>query len=88
MYDCGGPGDGGWGAGWVAAMLIMMILLVVAVVVAVWFLVTRTQIGEPASKPVRQRPEQVLAERLARGEIDIEEYRARLAALRDGGGPG
>ncbi|MGI5133262.1 MULTISPECIES: SHOCT domain-containing protein [unclassified Streptomyces] len=28
-------------------------------------------------------PEQVLAERFARGEIDEEEYRRRLAVLRD-----
>ncbi|MEU6272932.1 SHOCT domain-containing protein [Streptomyces populi] len=31
-------------------------------------------------------PEQLLAERFARGEIDEEEYRSRLAVLRSGGG--
>ena len=32
--------------------------------------------------PARPTPEQILAERLARGEIDEPEYRARLDALR------
>ncbi|MEU6537714.1 SHOCT domain-containing protein [Streptomyces sp. NPDC047000] len=32
-------------------------------------------------------PEQLLAERFARGEIDEDEYRRRLAVLRDAGGP-
>ncbi|MFF0411220.1 SHOCT domain-containing protein [Kitasatospora sp. NPDC004745] len=33
-------------------------------------------------------PEQVLAERFARGEIDAEEYRHRLDTLRSADGPG
>lgn len=32
-------------------------------------------------------PEQLLAERFARGEIDEDEYRRRLAVLRDATGP-
>ena len=32
-------------------------------------------------------PERILAERLARGEIDIEEYELRLAALRPASEP-
>ncbi|MFB7123306.1 SHOCT domain-containing protein [Kitasatospora sp. NPDC056273] len=33
-------------------------------------------------------PEQLLAERFARGEIDAEEYRHRLDTLRSANGPG
>ncbi|MGE3140503.1 MAG: SHOCT domain-containing protein [Thermoleophilia bacterium] len=33
----------------------------------------------------RQSPEEILAERLARGEIDPNEYRARLEVLRSSG---
>lgn len=35
--------------------------------------------------PERRTPEQVLAERFARGEIDEDEYHWRLNALRTGG---
>lgn len=42
----------------------------------------------PGPQPERPTPEQVLADRLARGEIDPDEYRRRLEALRgDGGRP-
>ncbi|MER7756792.1 SHOCT domain-containing protein [Kitasatospora sp. NPDC097643] len=37
--------------------------------------------------PARPAPEQLLAERLARGEIDPDEYRSRLEALRSGAAP-
>lgn len=41
---------------------------------------------QPPARPSRPAPpEQPLAERFARGEIDEEEYRRRLAALRDAG---
>ncbi len=36
------------------------------------------------ASPSGVRPEDVLAERFARGEIDEEEYRRRLAVLREG----
>jgi putative membrane protein len=41
----------------------------------------------PPSAPT-PTPEQILAERLARGEIDIEEYQRRLEALHRAGGTG
>ncbi|MFJ9847495.1 SHOCT domain-containing protein [Kitasatospora sp. NPDC101155] len=40
-----------------------------------------------AASPVRRTPEEVLAERLTRGEIDSGEYRTRLDALHGGGDP-
>ncbi|MFE1175223.1 SHOCT domain-containing protein [Streptomyces sp. NPDC058773] len=43
--------------------------------------------GEPPGSRRVSGPEQILAERYARGEIDEEEYRRRLATLR-GAPPG
>ena len=50
--------------------------------------------GQPPAAPPPPRtpaspgtPEQLLAERFARGEIDEEEYRHRLAVLRGEGQP-
>ncbi|MFJ9695945.1 SHOCT domain-containing protein [Kitasatospora sp. NPDC101183] len=42
----------------------------------------------PGGAPHGPTPEQLLAERFARGEIDEEEYRRRLATLRSANGPG
>ena len=39
----------------------------------------------PPAPPASGTPEQLLAERYARGEIDEEEYRRRLEVLRAGG---
>ncbi|MBO1420492.1 SHOCT domain-containing protein, partial [Streptomyces sp. FH025] len=44
--------------------------------------------GWPQGWAYGPSPEQVLAERFARGEIDAEEYRQRLETLRSVGGPG
>jgi uncharacterized membrane protein len=38
--------------------------------------------GGPKSEHGEKNPEEVLADRLARGEIDEAEYESRLAALR------
>ena len=79
-----GMSDGwGWGA-WLAMVLVM--LGVLAAVVWILFLVWRNASGGPSEAPpsARDTPEGILAERLARGEIDAEEYRQRLKALRVG----
>ncbi|WP_328690313.1 SHOCT domain-containing protein [Streptomyces phaeochromogenes] len=39
----------------------------------------------PPAPPASSTPEQLLAERFARGEIDEEEYQRRLEVLRTGG---
>ncbi|MER7578477.1 SHOCT domain-containing protein [Kitasatospora sp. NPDC097691] len=44
--------------------------------------------GGPRGWGAGPPPEQVLADRFARGEIDAEEYRHRLETLRSANGPG
>jgi putative membrane protein len=76
------------GAGWVMALLIL--LLVAAVVVAVVAFLrgttpaSRTPGASPAGRAVDARG--ILQERFARGEIDEQEYRARMRALDETGG--
>ncbi|MFD8482749.1 SHOCT domain-containing protein [Kitasatospora sp. NPDC059673] len=85
---------GGWS--WVLPGITFMlfVLLVIVVLVALWRASSTNRTGGTTggprwgSAPQGRAPEaeRVLAERLARGEIDVEEYRHRLAALR--GEPG
>jgi len=79
MYDGGGDHmDGGW---WWVMGIGFLILLAVLVGVVVMF-VTRHSGPSPSTSGGRS-PEDVLAERYARGEIDDEEYRRRREALRE-----
>jgi putative membrane protein len=68
----------GWG--WVAMAIGMVVfwglLIVLAVALVRGF--NRPAGGADASRP---SPERLLAERFARGEIDEDEYRRRLATL-------
>lgn len=75
-------GEWTWG-NWVA-MSVMMVLFWAAVMwLVVWFARGRTsQSSASSAKP--SRPEDVLAERFAHGEIDQVEYQERLRVL---GGP-
>lgn len=70
-------GDWGWGA-WLA-MTASMLAFWGLVIWAILALV-RGSAGEGARRDTT--PEQILAERFARGEIDEDEYRRRLDALR------
>lgn len=82
--------DNGWGIVMVLGMLGIWALVAVAIV---WiFRSTTTPPPPPATTPVSApglsaagsvtaSAEQILAERLARGDIDPEEYRTRLGAL-------
>jgi putative membrane protein len=70
-------GMSGWGYGLMTAGTILFwALLIVGVILLVRY-VTREQ-----RTPRASTPEQILAERYARGEIDETEYRDRLATLR------
>ena len=77
--------NGGWG-GWLLmtiAMVLFWALIITAVVLIVRYLVSQRLTGTSAVSA--RTPEEVLAERYARGEIDDDEYRRRLALLRQNG---
>jgi len=85
MMDRDDMRDGG-GHWW--AWLIGVAIVAGTVVLVVWLVVrmTRPVPGAGSStRASRSSAEDLLAERLARGEIDTGEYRERLAALRDHG---
>lgn len=72
-----GPGVGYMDAGYAVWMMVGQAIFWVALAAVVIFAIVR--LGRPADR--RGRPEAILDERLARGEIDAEEYRARRALL-------
>ncbi len=77
-------GDHMSGWGWALAgvgMVVFWGLVITGVVLLVRYV---GQAGHQSDQPPSTRaPEQVLAERFARGEIDETEYQDRLAALRE-----
>jgi putative membrane protein len=65
-----------WGTGsWVGPLVALLVLAAIAAV-TVYLLSRRSR------RPPYRSGEAVLAERFARGEIDEDEYRTRLAVLR------
>jgi putative membrane protein len=80
-WDDGRMMDNGNGTGWWVMALFVVVMAVAAIVLIVWF-ATRTAHpqGSPPGDP-NLRARQILAERLARGEIDPAEYQERLAHL-------
>lgn len=80
--------DGHMDDGWGVVMVLLMIALWGLLAVGVAYLVRATR--APSTPPPPAGPtthplssaEQILAERLARGEIDPDDYQARLSALR------
>lgn len=83
--------DDGWGVVMMLGMLAVGVALIAAVVLAVIWTVQYPRIpwtgtspqpgADPGMRAVIGGAEQILAERLARGEIDIEEYRSRRNEL-------
>ncbi len=78
-YD--GPGGWGW--------LLMVVMMVAFWGGVAWIIVSVLRHGGPRSSSVPSAspasvtgPEDILHERFARGEIDVEEYHHRLDALR------
>lgn len=80
-------GMNGWG--WFAMSLGTVLFWTLLVVAGVLIVRTLNRSAEaphpPAGRPV---PDEVLAERFARGEIDEDEYRRRAAVLREHGTAG
>lgn len=75
----------GWG-GWAVMTMVMVVFFAVAiaaVVAAVRYLGAGGQSAKARGGPPARAPEDVLADRFARGEIDDEEYRRRLVLLHE-----
>jgi putative membrane protein len=81
-WDHGRMMHDGSGSGWWWLMGLVVVLIVVAVVLVVW-LVTRPShaAGSGPSADPNAGARRILAERLARGEIDPDEYQERLSHL-------
>ncbi|MDT0468973.1 SHOCT domain-containing protein [Streptomyces gibsoniae] len=86
--------DVGWGwGGWFAMAVIMVLfwaLLIAGVIALVHYLTSGHRGHQPGSPPPSGGPgwgstraEDLLAERYARGKIDEDEYKRRLALLRE-----
>ncbi|MEK6439193.1 SHOCT domain-containing protein [Pseudonocardia sp. T1-2H] len=69
---------GGWGYGLMSVSMVLFWGLIIFGVIALVRYLGRSD----RSTAARPTPEQVLAERFARGEIDEQEYHQRLDALR------
>ncbi|MFD9600926.1 SHOCT domain-containing protein [Streptomyces sp. NPDC059970] len=86
--------DGGWGwGGWFVMTVVMVLflaLVITGIVALVHYLTSAHRGHRPGSAPPSgeygwggRRAEDLLAERFARGEIDEDEYKRRLALLRE-----
>ncbi|MGW2088889.1 SHOCT domain-containing protein [Streptomyces sp. NPDC001880] len=86
--------DGRWGwGGWfvMTAVMALLFVLVIAGIVALVHYLTSARRGHQPGPPTSsgehgwggRRAEELLAERFARGEIDEDEYKRRLALLRE-----
>jgi putative membrane protein len=73
----------GWG--WFAMSAGMILFWALIITAAVLLFRALNRAPEHPHTHAGPSPEQLLAERFARGDIDEEEYRGRLAALRSSG---
>ncbi|MFI2205564.1 SHOCT domain-containing protein [Streptomyces sp. NPDC020192] len=83
-----GHGMNGWG--WFVMLLGTVLFWVLIIAVGILLFRALARPARPGAEyhtwqrtPPVSGPEQILAERYARGEIDEEEYRRRLATLRE-----
>ena len=86
MWWDGNNGVGGWGF---PLMMIGNVLFLVVIIVGVIALIRYLGRGDRTTSgtTLRRTPEELLAERFARGEIDEPEYRQRLDTLHHGPRP-
>ncbi|WP_436498939.1 SHOCT domain-containing protein [Actinokineospora sp. HUAS TT18] len=83
-----GNGMGGWGyALMTVSTVLFWALLLAGAVALVRHLGRGTRSAQGGPPPQPQNPEQVLAARFARGDIDAEEYQRRLDTLRGNARP-
>ena len=87
MYGTDGCMWGGWGmGGWIlmgAVMVLLSAALITAVVLAVRYLADSNAQRNRADSGAQSWPENALAQRLARGDIDEDEFRRRMTLLRE-----
>ena len=82
-------GSGGGGMGWYGPVIGLLVTVGFFGLIA-WAVVALTRRNDQpaaagsatAPAPVQPGPDEVLAERFARGEIDVDEFEQRRAALR------
>ena len=72
----------GWG--WFTVSISSVLLCTLLITVAVLLFRALTRVPDTTGRQAAS-PEQLLAERFARGQIDEEEYRGRLGVLRTEG---
>lgn len=73
-----------WGNGWVwmgVGMVLFWVAVATAVVFAIRYLLDSGRASGGSPRYDLPRPEDVLSERFAQGEIDEDEYRQRVALL-------
>lgn len=73
--------DAGWGLAMMLGVLGVWVLLSVAIGLAIVWAARSARSRTAPDGQVTETAEHILAERLASGDIDPEEYRARLVAL-------
>ncbi len=81
-----GGGWGGWGGGWIlmgAVTVLLSAALITAVVLAIRHLAGSDAQRNRADSGAWSQPENALAQRFARGDIDEDEYRRRMTLLRE-----
>jgi putative membrane protein len=79
-----GPGMGGWGfALMTVGTVLFWALIILGLIAVARYLLAGIELAPEA----RPGPEELLAERFARGEIDEQEYRQRLDTLHGKPGP-
>jgi putative membrane protein len=81
MMYWGGDGMHWWGYLLMSLSMVVFWGLVIGGIIALVRYLGR-QPEQSQTQPVQPTPEQILAERFARGELDEEEYRRRVDALR------
>jgi putative membrane protein len=84
MWNGGYGGGWGWG-GWILMAVVLIVVfavIITAIALAVRYLTGASPRSQGGAGSARGA-EDVLGERFARGEIDEEEFRRRVTALRE-----
>lgn len=74
-------GDMSWGAGMFLGPIFMILFWVLLIAGTVWLVLAISGQAGQRQAPPRSAALAILEERLARGEIDVDEYKARKSAI-------